>query len=197
MIPQNVIVFFPHMSLLFPAYLKYSSHSYTVPTRINSAIKNKTHLCSLKLLLCISQNIFRYLSVSVSVALVHNANFACAWLSGEIGAFRLWCVTPDYGSMVPSSSPVHCRCVCERERVTGRHQPRFGGWWQRGNLWWRPPFCHRRLTHITPSAIFLLCMLMKQRRGVMRKEWQMEGKDRNKKEKYSREMKPSVWRRAK
>lgn len=93
-------------------------------------------------------------------------------------------------------------CMRECECVTGRHQQMFGGWWQRHDLWWRPPFCHRRLAQITPSAIFLLCMLMKQREGVMRKEWQIkkEGGKRNRSKdkgngawKNARKRHDSVW----
>lgn len=123
----------------------------------------------------------------------------CTWLSGEIVAFTLWSVTPDYRYMFPSLCVARCKyawCPRERERVTGRHRRRFGGWWQRRDLWWRPPFCQWWLTQITPSAIFLLCMLMKQRAGVMRKEWQIkkwvgEYRKRNRKqcvEEYMREL---------
>jgi len=154
--------------------------------------------------------------MSVSVAVVHAARVyvcvvcarvcvrVCTRLSGEIA---VWCVTPDYGYTFPSFSPcalqinVMQALVWAPDRQTSAEG--FGGWWQRRDLWWRPPFCHCRLAQITPSAIFLLCMLMKQREGVMRKDWWDFFKKEEKKRRRVREkretgkaQKEYVWKRA-
>lgn len=136
----------------------------------------RKRLYSLKLPLCASQDMLRYLSTSASVAVVHDANitsvYVCtcvrvyAAVRWDCSIYAVMCHTwlwIHVSFFLPRAQQICVMHAWVWERVTGRHQRRFGGWWQRHDLWWRPPFCHRRLAQITPSAIFLLCMLMKQR----------------------------------
>lgn len=111
----------------------------------------------------------------------------CTRLSGEIA---VWCVTPDYGYTFPSFSPcalqinVMQALVWAPDRQTSAEG--FGGWWQRRDLWWRPPFCHCRLAQITPQRHLLTLYANETERGSNEKRLMGFLKKRREKKKKSK-----------
>lgn len=128
--------------------------------------------------------------MSVPVAVVRNANIACVyvctWLSSEIAAFTLWCVTPDYGYMFPSPPPTSSRpCtanMCDARTSVRACDRQASAEVQRLMTAARPlmtPSILSTPAHTDyPQRHLLTLYANEQREGVMRKEWQIKKKEK-------------------
>ena len=143
--------------------------------------------------------------MSVSVAAVRDANIACVyvctWLSSEIAAFTLWCVTPDYGYIAhlisdycflsfpppPSAPPPPARapqiCVMRARACDRQASAEVRRLMTAARPLMTPSILSTPAHTDYPQRHLLTLYANEQREGVMRKEWQIKKKRKKKKEK--------------